>query len=256
LRVGAIALLFALPYFSAQARPHRSSDWADSRFDIAERMREALNGRPAKERARTEYQRVVNAYRRVYYGSPTASKASLAVVAEAEVMVEMGRQFDDPKILRLAIRKYEFLRSDYPGSSQRVDALFTIGEIYREDLNDADQARETFTEFLRRYPKSRQADDARRALSGIEEAALKSKESPATRIAFLTWFFAASRTKSTASFESTRFWRGRLSPQFGQLLISSFPSRTSNRGRERRRVKNRSLFAYRVRSSPVGGLLW
>ncbi len=183
MRVGAIALLFALPYFSAQARPHRSSDWADSRFDIAERMREALNGRPAKERARTEYQRVVNAYRRVYYGSPTASKASLAVVAEAEVMVEMGRQFDDPKILRLAIRKYEFLRSDYPGSSQRVDALFTIGEIYREDLNDADQARETFTEFLRRYPKSRQADDARRALSGIEEAALKSKESPATRIA-------------------------------------------------------------------------
>ena len=107
--------------------------------------------------------RVVNAYRRVYLKSPTAGRASLAVVAEAEVMVEMGRQLNDPQNSRLAIRKYEFLRKEYPGSEQRVDALFTIGEIYKDDLNDPDNARDTFTEFLRRYPKSHQADDARKA---------------------------------------------------------------------------------------------
>ena len=179
--MGAIALLLALPFFSAQARPHKSGDWANSQFDTAERMREALNGRPAKERSRAEYQRVVNAYRRVYFESPTSSKASTALVAEAEVMVEMGRRFEDEKILRLAIRKYEFLRKEYPGSEQRVDALFTIGEIYKEDLNDPDQARETFTEFLRRYPKSHQADDARKALSVIEQASLKTKDTPAAK---------------------------------------------------------------------------
>jgi N-acetylmuramoyl-L-alanine amidase len=103
------------------------------------------------------------------------------VIAEAEVMVEMGRQFDDEKILRLAIRKYEFLRKEYPGSEQRVDALFTIGEIYKEDLNDPDQARDTFTEFLKRYPKSHQADDARKALGGIEQASLKTKDVPASK---------------------------------------------------------------------------
>ena len=171
-------MLLALPFFSAQARTFKSSDWADSQYDRAERMREALNGRPAKERSRAEYQKVVNAYRRVYFASPASGKASLAVVGEAEVMVEMGRQFNDTKILRSAIQKYEFLRREYPGSSQRVDALFAIGEIYKEDLNDLDQAKETFTEFLRRYPKSHQTDDARKALSGIEEAR-KAKETPA-----------------------------------------------------------------------------
>ena len=174
--MGAVALLVALPFFSVYARTHKSGDWASTQFDTAERMREALNGRSAKERSRAEYQRVVNAYRRVYLGAPTAGKASVAVAAEAEVMVEMGRQFNDAKILRLAIRKYEFLRSEYPGSEQRVAALFTIGEIYKDDLNDADQARETFAEFLHRYPKSQQADDARKALGGIEQAALKTKE--------------------------------------------------------------------------------
>jgi N-acetylmuramoyl-L-alanine amidase len=179
--MGAVALLLALPFFYAHARTHKSGDWADTQFDAAERMREALNGRPVKERSRIEYQRVVNAYRRVYFEAPTAGRAASSVVAEAEVMVEMGRRFDDEKILRLAIRKYEFLRKEYPGSEQRVDALFTIGEIYKDDLNDPDNARDTFTDFLRRYPKSHQADDARKALGGIEQASLKTKETPASK---------------------------------------------------------------------------
>jgi len=181
LRLGAVALLIALPFFSASARTRKSSDWASNQFDTAERMREALNGRPVKERSRVEYQKVVNAYRRIYFEAPTAGRASYAVVAEAEVMVEMGRQFNDEKILRNAIRKYEFLRKEYPGSEQRVDALFTMGEIYKDDLNDPDSARDTFTEFLRRYPKSHQADDARKALGGIEQAALKTKEAPVSK---------------------------------------------------------------------------
>ncbi len=181
LRMGAIALLLAHPFFSAHARAHKSSDWASTQFDTAERLREALNGRPARERSRVEYQRVVNAYRRVYFEAPASSKAAAAVVADAEVMVEMGRQFEEPKILRLAIRKYEFLRREYPGCEQRVEALFTIAEIYKDDLNDPDRARETFTEFLRRYPKSHQAEDARAALGGIEQAALKTKDAPLSK---------------------------------------------------------------------------
>jgi N-acetylmuramoyl-L-alanine amidase len=174
--MGAVLLLLASPFFSAQARVHKSGDWASSQFDTAEEMREALNGRPVKERSRAEYQRVVNAYRKIYFEAPASSKAAAAVVAEAEVMVEMGRQFQDEKILRNAIRKYEFLRREYPGSENRVDALFTIGQIYKDDLNDPDQAKEVFGEFLRRYPKSHLADEARLGLGEVEQAALKSKE--------------------------------------------------------------------------------
>ena len=43
------------------------------------------------------------------------------------LLVEMGRQCSDDKALRAAMGQYKFLRREYPGSRDRVDALFTIG---------------------------------------------------------------------------------------------------------------------------------
>ncbi len=161
----------------ALARSRHTDSWARSQFANAERMREALNGRPAQERTRRQYQRVINAYREVYYGAPASSKADPSVVAVAELMVEMGRQFDDDTVLRSAIGQYQFLRKEYPGSTYRVDALFTIGEIYKDDLGDNAKARATFKDFLNRYPHSHLADDARAALEQpVQRAALKSSE--------------------------------------------------------------------------------
>ena len=140
-------------------------------------MREALNGRPAKDRGRREYEKVIAAYRAVYYGAPTSTKADPSVVAVAELMVEMGRRFADNNVLRSSIRQYQFLRREYPGSKYRFDALFTIGEIYKDDLGDAAHARSAFQEFLRRYPRHRLADQARRELTEpVQSASLKSRE--------------------------------------------------------------------------------
>ncbi|HEY6303004.1 MAG TPA: N-acetylmuramoyl-L-alanine amidase [Terriglobales bacterium] len=169
LRLGAALLLVLLPLVSASARVHYNNDsWARQQFAKAERMREALNGRPAGERTRHEYQRVIDSYRRVYFGSPASSKADPSVVATAELMVEMGRRFDDNKILRDAVEQYRFLRKEYPGSKYRFDALFTIGEIYKDDLNNPEEARTTFENFLHRYPRNRLADDARTAVKEID----------------------------------------------------------------------------------------
>src|ERR1019366_466892 len=156
---------------SASARVHHNDAWARQQFTKAERAREALNGRPVGERTRREYQRVIDSYRRVYFGSPASSKADPSVVATAELMVEMGRRFDDNKILRGAVEQYRFLRKEYPGSRYRFDALFTIGEIYKDDLNDPEEARTTFENFLHRYPRNRLADDARSAVMEIDAVA-------------------------------------------------------------------------------------
>ena len=152
----------------AHAGAHRSDAWARSHFAAAERMREALNGRLLADRSRHDYQRVINAYRSVYYGAPSSTKADPSVVAVAEILVEMGRRFDDDKILTDAIGQYKFLRREYPGSKYRFDALFTIGEIYKDDLNNADHARSTFKEFLHRYPANRLAENARQAIAEID----------------------------------------------------------------------------------------
>jgi N-acetylmuramoyl-L-alanine amidase len=168
LRLGAAFLLALLPLATASARIHHNDAWARQQFSKAERMREALNGRPAGERTRRGYQRVIDSYRRVYFGSPSSSKADPSVVATAELMIEMGRRFDDNKILRGAVEQYRFLRKEYPGSKYRFDALFTIGEIYKDDLNDPEEARTIFEDFLHRYPRNRLADDARAAIKEID----------------------------------------------------------------------------------------
>ncbi len=161
---------------AAHARTHHSDAWAREHFATAERMREALNGRPPADRTRHDYQRVVNAYRSVYLGAPVSTKADPSVVAVAETLVEMGRRFDDEKILNEAIEQYKFLRREYPGSKYRFDGLFTIGEIYKDDLNDPEAARATFQDFLRHYPHNRLADDARQAIAELNEEDQKTAE--------------------------------------------------------------------------------
>ena len=161
--------------FAASAASRKQE--AASQFAKAEQMREALNGRPQEERTRRDYQRVADAYRKVYYVAPASSKADASVIAVAEVLATMGRQFEPgEKDLRSAIREYEFLRREYPGSKYRFQALFTIGQIYAEDLGDDDAARETFQEFLRRYPRQPLAREAKQALADLDHP--KSSQKP------------------------------------------------------------------------------
>src|SRR5580704_476381 len=170
----------------AYARPHHgeshhSEAWARDHFAAADRMREALNGRPLADRTRHDYQRVLNAYRNVYFGAPASTKADPSVVAVAETLVEMGRRFDDDKILNEAIAQYKFLRREYPGSKYRCDALFTIGEIYKDDLNDPEQARSVFQEFLHRYPHNRLVEDAQQAVAELDREAQAEKTAEAQK---------------------------------------------------------------------------
>jgi len=153
--------IFALPAFAR----HKSEAWARAQFSRAATMQESLNGRPVADRSRREYQRAIDAYREVYFGAPASSKAEPSVVASAELMVEMGRRFNDPKVLNRAIAQYQFLRREYPGSKYRIEALFTIGEIYKDDLDNPAKARATFEDFVKRYPRSHLVAEARKALA-------------------------------------------------------------------------------------------
>jgi len=164
--IGTAVVLFAL--CSPARDTQQSRQLARAQFETAERMREALNGKPSTQRTRREYQQLGDAYRRVYYLSPGSSKADSSVVAVAELLLQQGRSFNDEKALRAAIAQYEFLRNDYPGSKYRFDALFTIGQVYQQDLDELDKAKQTFQEFLKRYPRQRLALQARDAIQEID----------------------------------------------------------------------------------------
>jgi N-acetylmuramoyl-L-alanine amidase len=136
-------------------------------YERAQRLREALEGRPERQRTRREYERVIDAYRAVYHGGPASPRADASIAAVADLLAEEGRVFEDDKALHDAIGQYEFLRKEYPGSRYRFSALLTVGEIYLRDLNDREDARATFQQFLKLYPQNPLANEARLELSNL-----------------------------------------------------------------------------------------
>jgi N-acetylmuramoyl-L-alanine amidase len=150
---------------------------ASAQFQVAEYLREALNGKPESQRTRRDYDRVLDAYRKVYHTAPTFNKADAAVLAVAELLDEQGRVLNDPKSFKDAIGQLEFLRREYPGSKYRAEALFTIAQIYRDDLDDSTQAKGTFQDFRKYYPNSKLAARAQNEIDDIDSEARQESSS-------------------------------------------------------------------------------
>jgi N-acetylmuramoyl-L-alanine amidase len=179
LRSTLCALFLALSFSAVRAAQHQPL----SPFDKAQRLREGLEGRSEQQRTRRDYERVLAAYRAVYHSDPGSPKADASISAVADLLAEQGRIFQDEKSLHDAIGQYEFLRKQYPASRYRYSALLTEGEIYRRDLEDRDQAKSTFQQFLKLYPQNPLADEARQELKNIrtEETAEKHGKRPGHR---------------------------------------------------------------------------
>ncbi|MGA8530299.1 MAG: N-acetylmuramoyl-L-alanine amidase [Acidobacteriaceae bacterium] len=137
-------------------------------FAHAERLREALEGRPERERTRAQYERVLDAYRAIYHRDPASPKADDSIAAVADLLAEEGRVFQDDKALHDAIGQYDFLRRQYPASRLRFSALLTEGEIFQRDLNETAQAKAIYKAFLNLYPRNALAAEARTELRVIE----------------------------------------------------------------------------------------
>jgi N-acetylmuramoyl-L-alanine amidase len=152
---------------------------AAAQFAASERLREALEGKPESKRSRRDFQQVIDAYRKVYYKAPTSHHSDASALAVAELMEEQGRILNDPKSFKDAIGQLGFLLREYPGSRYRVEALFTIAQIYRDDLDDSTQARAAYQDFLKHYPRGTSAEKARAALADMDAAAKGGKSKSA-----------------------------------------------------------------------------
>jgi N-acetylmuramoyl-L-alanine amidase len=208
-----MAVLFLLATVASLASATssaRKKEIARTEYEQAERMREALNGRPEKDRTRQAYQKVIDAYRKVYFTSAASPKADASIVAVAELLAEEGRKFHDDKLLKDAITQYEFLRKQYPGSKYRVDALFTIAQIYQEDLKDNAGAQATFEDFVERYPKSPLREQAQKALADL------SAPPPSTPTEATAAAVAETKHAAMPTVNGIRFWS---TPDYTRVAI-------------------------------------
>ncbi|WP_433984606.1 hypothetical protein RBB78_07900 [Tunturiibacter empetritectus] len=158
------AMVQVLPAWAARQRHVELSLW-----EQAERGRQTLEAMPAGTRTRADYARAMDGFRAVYHEAPGDRRAPDSVNAVAELLAEQGRGLHDAKSLKAAVGQYEFLRTQYPGSSLRVGALLAEGQIYENDLQDAAAARERYALLVKQYPRSELAEEARAGLASLDQ---------------------------------------------------------------------------------------
>ena len=149
---------------------------ASAQFARAEEQRAALNSKPSEKRTLADYKQVVSSYRRVPLITPRAPEVPDSLLAVAELYSEMGERFGR-SYFQSAADFYESLAREYPTSKYCQDALLRAAKLHREQLADTTQARKTYEEFLKRYPRSPRKREVQEALA--ELALLQSGDEPA-----------------------------------------------------------------------------
>jgi N-acetylmuramoyl-L-alanine amidase len=149
---------------AAQRRAVEVSPW-----EQATQGREELEGIPEGTRTKADYAKAMDGYRAIYHDAPQSRYAAAAVNAVAELLAEQGRGLQDAKSLKAAVGQYEFLRTQYPGSSLRVGALLAEAQICENDLHDAALAKEKYALLVKQYPRSTQAEEARAGLDSLKQ---------------------------------------------------------------------------------------
>jgi N-acetylmuramoyl-L-alanine amidase len=154
----------ALPPTRTAPRLTHKTPWEE-----AEHARDTLEASPESSRSKADYTRVLDAFRAVYHDSPRDLHAAASVYAVAELLGEQGRLLHDPRSSQAAIGQYEFLRTQYPGSSLRIPALLAEAQIEANDLNDHTAAKQSYQLLLKRYPHSEQAEEARAGILSLTQ---------------------------------------------------------------------------------------
>jgi N-acetylmuramoyl-L-alanine amidase len=138
-------------------------------YQQAVKLRDKLESKSEKDRTLADYKTAANAFRRIFMSTSRIPEAPDSLFAASRLYREMGRQFE-PEYFDTAIVTYRFLLRSYTNSHYRAEALFSIGQIQQQDLERLDDAKATFTEFLKQFPHDENANDARVALDQIAEA--------------------------------------------------------------------------------------
>ena len=167
----AVAVVCAGMIFSTTANAQGSKHaQAKTQFAKAQAMRQTLETEPRDSRSLPDYKKLVAAYRKVYLLTPSAPETTQALFAVAELYHDMGDLFDSIYYKSSAVT-YKFLLAQYPTNKYRADALFALALTEKDDLHQPADAKDAFAEYAKRFPRTPQADEARKDIAELTDEA-------------------------------------------------------------------------------------
>ena len=158
----------------------------------------------------SEYLECARAYRQVYSKDPHYVRAALSVYREGLVYQKMGEVFDKDSYRNLAVKRFNFLVSDYGGNELCPDALVRIGEIYSKKLNNPSEAEKAFQLLRSQYKHSSvKQPGSEAAPPTVAEAAPEQPTAAAPETKNI-------RTEKKSTVRNIRHWS---SPDYTRLII-------------------------------------
>jgi N-acetylmuramoyl-L-alanine amidase len=161
----ALVLAFAIP---AYARPT-----SKQLYQKAVDLQKALKASDQLQQKITEWKKVVDAFRSVYYTYPSSSLSDNALFQVAALYAEMGSRFHDTLYFRRATSSYEFLIEQYKSSSFVSEAMLEYIRIMRDELKDRQSAEEMEVELKKTSPKAAAAANDGPAATRVQPAEMK-----------------------------------------------------------------------------------
>ena len=119
-----------------------------------------------QDRAKVEIDLEIEKLRKKFKPTNYAQEAVLEISRTPEQLWNIA-QAEDAAYTRILY--YRELVNRYPDHKYASQALFMIGFVYGEELQDLTQARRTYEELLKKYPDSEVAESARWMIDNIYE---------------------------------------------------------------------------------------
>jgi N-acetylmuramoyl-L-alanine amidase len=225
LLVASLVAIVPTGWGQSESDPSRLS-LAIQAYQRATKMRVQLEARPEKKRTLSQYRMVIATYQNVYATYPAYRNAAPSLAAVAELYREMGHVLSRPQDFTTAIHAYEFLIAEYPFSVLARQASLAIAEIYLSDLNQPQEARQTYQQLLEKHSQCPEAAQARKLMAQLESPRSVSRPSvaPAPTRASSSLGTAnppaeestAKEPRRLAEVEAVRCWEG---PGYTRVVI-------------------------------------
>jgi N-acetylmuramoyl-L-alanine amidase len=143
-------------------------------YDQAVKLEEALKKSGDKQAQISEWKKVVEAYRKVYYKNPSSGYCDNSLFHVGGLYAEMGRRFNDNLYLHRACSTYEFLIQQYTSSSLVEEAMLEYIRIMRDELNKENETQVMEERLKERSPRMAENVLKESSATATQPATLKS----------------------------------------------------------------------------------
>lgn len=169
LQIGILVILYLLT-----SSPCIAKDNAKGLYEAATKLEDKLKSSGESQSQLSEWKKVVNAYRRVYYSYPSSPYCDNSLFHVGALYAEMGSRFQDSLYFHRASSTYQFLIDQYGSSSLVEDAMLEYIRIMRDELKKTTEVELMEEKLKLRSPKTAAAVSRQSPATLIQPANLKS----------------------------------------------------------------------------------